>query len=139
MRELVAGRLLSRFQAYKELAAATDDALLNKKVDVPKHKSLAEHFWCIVGARESYARAIENGAWAGFSCSMAAFGAEDFLEKLEKSASAVELAIRNVSNWTEERTNLLAMLAEHEVMHEGQIVRHMYALEQDLPSSWVWS
>ena len=139
MRELIVGRLLTRFQAYKDLAAVVDDVLLNEKIDVPKHKSLAEHLWCLVGARESYARSIEQGSWAGFSCSMDAFSAADFAAKLEESGSAVELAIGNVSDWTEERSDLLATLAEHEVMHEGQIIRHMYALERELPSSWVWS
>ena len=78
MHELIVGRLLSRFEAYKELAATIDDVLLNRKIDVSKHKSLAEHLWCVVGARESYARAIEHGSWTGFSCSMEAFGAADF-------------------------------------------------------------
>ena len=70
---------------------------------------------------------------------MDAFSAADFAAKLEESGSAVELAFGNVSDWTEERSDLLATLAEHEVMHEGQIIRHMYALERELPSSWVWS
>lgn len=112
---------------------------MNQKIDVPKHKSLAEHLWCVVGARESYARAIEQGSWAGFGCSMQAFGAADFREKLKTSSSAVELAIRTVSDWNDERSDLLATLAEHEVMHEGQIIRHIYALERELPESWVWA
>lgn len=139
MHELIVKRLLSRFEAYKDLAETIDDVLLNRKIDVPKHKSLAEHLWCIVGARESYARAIERGSWAGFSCSMEAFSATDFREKLAESGSALELAIRNVADWSEARSVLLLTLAEHEVMHEGQIIRHMYALEKKLPSSWTWA
>ena len=139
MHDQIVVRLLRRFDAYDELAAAVDDALLNQKVDVPRHKSLAEHLWCVVGARESYARALEQGSWAGFSCSMESFGAADFVEKLEASRVAVEQAIKNVSDWDDERSALLATLAEHEVMHEGQIIRHMYALERELPSSWVWA
>jgi hypothetical protein len=137
--DLIVDRLLARFEAYEELASIIDDALLNRNIEVPKHKSLAEHFWCIVGARESYARAIEHGSWTGFNCSMKSFSAVDFAEKLEESRSAVEVAIRNVSDWTDERSTLLVTLAEHEVMHEGQITRHMYALEQELPSSWIWA
>jgi hypothetical protein len=137
--EIIVSKLFSRFGAYSELAAMTNDDLLNRKIEAPRHKSLAEHLWCVVGARESYARAIGQGSWSGFSCSMTTFDAKDFREKLEESRSAVELAIRNVSDWTEDRSSLLATLAEHEVMHEGQIIRHMYALEQDLPKSWVWA
>lgn len=139
MHELIVGRLFRRFEAYKELAETIDDVLLNQKIDVPKHKTLVEHLWCVVGTRESYARAIEHGSWTGFSCSMEAFDAVDFSEKLEESRSVVELAIRSVSNWTEDRSTLLATLAEHEVMHEGQIIRHMYALQQELPPSWIWA
>jgi len=139
MRELIVTRLINRFEAYRELVAMIDDDLLNKKIDAPRHKSLTEHLWCVVGARESYARAIEQGAWAGFSCSMQSFSPADFSKKLEESGSAVELAIRDVSDWTEERSDLLAALAEHEVMHEGQIIRHMYALEKELPKSWIWA
>ncbi len=139
MHEQILSRLLSRFEAYSDLAETLDDDLLNQKIDVPKHKSLAEHLWCVVGARESYARALEQGSWAGFSCSMTALSATDFREKLRDSSSAVELAIRAVSSWSEGRSDLLATLAEHEVMHEGQIIRHMYGLTRDLPESWVWA
>ncbi len=139
MHELIVKNLLTRIGAYADLASTLDDELLNRKIDVPKHKSLAEHLWCVVGARESYARAIEQGSWDGFSCSMTAFGANDFVKKLEESGSSVEQAVRSVTDWTEERANLLATLAEHEVMHEGQIIRHMYAIEEDLPQSWKWA
>lgn len=139
MRELLIEKLLNRFEAFSDLAGSLDDELLSRKVDVPKHKSLAEHLWCVVGARESYARAIEEGSWDGFACSMEAFGAADYRGKLQDSRAAVETAIRNVAEWDAERSNLLATLAEHEVMHEGQIIRHMYALELELPASWTWA
>lgn len=139
MHEQVVSRLFNRFEAYADLAETLDDDLLNQKIDVPKHKSLREHLWCVVGARESYAQAIEQGSWSGFSCSMQTFTTSDFQYKLKESESAVALAIQNVSDWTAERTELLATLAEHEVMHEGQIIRHMYGLERDLPESWIWA
>ncbi len=139
MQEQILGRLFSRFDAYRDLAESVDDDLLQQKLDVPRHKSLAEHLWCVVGARESHARAIEQGSWGGFNCSMQSFSALDFRTKLRDSSSAVEAAIGSVSDWDDERVNLLATLAEHEVMHEGQIIRHMYALGRELPRSWVWA
>jgi len=132
-------RLNKRFAAYADLADTIDNDLLQEKIDVPKHKSLAEHLWCVVGARESYARAIENGAWAGFACSMDGFDAVDFQNKLATSATAVNASVAGVSSWTPERAELLTTLAEHEVMHEGQVIRHMYALGKTLPESWVWA
>lgn len=139
MQDLIVSRLLERFASYEDLAALLDDNLLNQKVDVPRHKSLAEHLWCVIGARESYAKAIEQGSWMGFSCSMQSFSAEDFRSQLEASAAAVKRTLESVPDWSEARAELLALLSEHEVMHEGQIIRHMYALERKLPDSWQWA
>lgn len=139
MRDQIVKNLECRFRAFSDLAQQLDADLLNRKLDVPKSKSLAEHLWCVIGARESYARAIEQGEWSGFSCSLETFDVAEFRSKLSESSSGAVSAIRDVSDWSEERCELLAKLAEHEVMHEGQIIRHMYALERDLPPSWVWA
>lgn len=137
--EQISTRLQQRFSSYQDLLAQLDDELLSRKIEVPRHKSLAEHLWCLVGARESYAQAIAAGSWQGFSCSMEAFTLDDFRNKLSSSAQQVSNSLLKTEDWHAERLELLLTLAEHEVMHEGQIIRHMYALEQTLPESWVWA
>ncbi len=139
MRDLIVKNLAARFRAYDELLTDLDDAALQQRIDVPKHKNLLEHLWCVVGARESYAQAIEVGQWQGFACSMTQYSHADFSEALRSSAEAVTLAIDGVDDWNEPRQQLLATLSEHEVMHEGQIIRHMYALGKTLPDSWQWA
>ncbi len=139
MREQVIERLQNRFNAYADLADTLTDELLNETVDVPKHKTLAQHLWCVIGARESYARAIEQGEWDGFACSLTSYSPSDFAHKLRESAQRVQTVLADVGDWSEVRLELLATLAEHEVMHEGQIIRHVYALEQALPDSWAWA
>ena len=139
MRDEVIARLNRRFDAYADLIDTITPDRLTATVDVPKHKTLAEHFWCVVGARESYARAIHTGAWDGFACSMDTFELADFKASLASSASKVQHALDDVQDWHAAREELLATLAEHEVMHEGQIIRHMYALGESLPDSWTWA
>jgi len=109
------------------------------RLDVSKDKSVAEHLWCIVGSRESYARALAVGEWQGFACSITAYTHADFARALAASAEQVLTAVRGVSEWSVAQDALLAALAEHEVMHEGQIIRHMYGLDRPLPSSWRWA
>ena len=114
--------------------------MLSLKIDVPKNKSFRDHLWCLIGARESYARAIANGVWAGFRCSMRSCAADDFKSKLDESAEAVKEAIAGVER-TAARLSLLAALNEHEVMYEGQIVSATCMRSKDhlpLPASWVW-
>lgn len=139
MRTLVTENLKRRFQSYADLIAELDDAAIGERLSAPKHKSLGEHLWCVVGARESYAKALTAGEWSGFHCSMTAFSRDDFARSLESSSRVVLDAIDAVDDWSTARDELLATLGEHEVMHEGQIIRHMYGMGRTLPASWRWA
>ncbi len=139
MRDRIIHNLAARFSAYGDLIEQIDDAALQVRLDINKHKSLAEHLWCIVGARESYGKALRSGQWDGFSCSMQQFTRTHFRAALQASADEVMAAINSVSEWTQQREEFLAALAEHEVMHEGQIIRHVYGTGAALPSSWKWA
>jgi hypothetical protein len=139
MRETIIENLKTRFQAYSDLIAEIDAGDLSAKLDIPKDKSVAEHLWCIVGARESYAKALISGEWRGYSCSMSKVNREDFDRSLASSGQALLAAIQGVSEWSSGHDELLAAVSEHEVMHEGQIIRHMYGLGRGLPESWRWA
>jgi hypothetical protein len=137
MRETVVQNLIKRFDSYAELIGI--DVNISEKLDAPKHKSLGEHLWCVVGARESYAKALRAGEWDGFSCSMTEFSQPDFIEKLQTSAEDVKDAIKQIDDWTRNRELLLLELSDHEVMHEGQIIRHLYGLGHEIPASVKWA
>jgi hypothetical protein len=139
MREAVIAALKARFGAYEDLIGDVAEADLALTVDVPAHKSLADHLWCVVGSRESYVRALAAGKWAGFDCSMSAFRRGDFEAALARTAREAATAVEGVTDWTPARDDLLVSLHEHEVMHEGQIIRHMLALGRTLPTSWRWA
>ncbi len=139
MRTLIIQKLEARFNAYADLIAQTDAPALEAKLAVEKHKSLKEHLWCVVGARQSYAKALEANQWQGFSCGMTDFAPADFQDALAHSAADVLKVIHAIDEWTEERNALLATLAEHEVMHEGQIIRHLYGVGSRAPASWTWA
>lgn len=139
MKDAIMNNMASRFSAYSEIVAGLNDASLQSRLEIPKNKSLAEHLWCVIGARESYARAIEADEWSGFACSLENYSQADFTLKLAESASGVLSAVGGVEQWTPGRTELLLALYEHEVMHEGQLIRHMYGLGYDIPESVKWA
>lgn len=139
MRETIVRNLEKRIQSYSDLIAAIDSADLGARLEIPKDKSVAEHLWCIVGARESYARALAAGEWQGFSCSMVTHDRASFERALVASGKALLAAIESVDEWSSSLDELLAAVSEHEVMHEGQIIRHMYGLGRGLPASWRWA
>ncbi|MGL5010629.1 MAG: hypothetical protein ACRC6I_12165, partial [Paracoccaceae bacterium] len=66
--------LLSRVGTAMDLTNAlahdlTAEALACRN-GAARSNTIGNQFWCIVGARESYGRAFDAGAWQGFSCSL---------------------------------------------------------------------
>ena len=128
MRAALLRNLAQRFESYAEVAQALDDAALNERLDLPKHRTVAEHLWRVVSSRETYGRSIEAGTrqdWRG--------------AKLASSAAATTAIIGAVDEWTDERDDLLLELAEHELMHEAQIIRHFFGAGLDVPKSLRWA
>jgi uncharacterized damage-inducible protein DinB len=67
------------------------------------------------------------------------FTVDVFAAKLDQTAALVRSTVADVEDWTQEREELLILLLEHEVMHEGQIIRQVYAMNKSLPDSWYWA
>ncbi|PSV26247.1 MULTISPECIES: hypothetical protein [unclassified Photobacterium] len=140
MRSTVLKNIRQRSKSLLELVESLEPSLLEVQLDVPKSKSIGEHMWCIVGARESYARSLLVGKWDGFTCSLEnTNNLLDIVAKLKSSEVKFEEAVTTIKSWTEERDDLLVDLLEHESMHEGQLIRHVYALKQEVPKSVKWA
>ena len=139
MRDTIVENLTKRLGFYADLVGQVDDATITAELDVPRSRSLGLHLWCIVGTRESYAKAIVVGEMQGWASSVKKLERDELAAKLAASGRTLLDAIDNVADWTPERDKLLAEVAEHEVMHEGQIIRLMFGLEKPLPSSCSWA
>ena len=139
MRDVIVENLRQRLGFYADLAAQVDDETIKAQLSVASHRSLGEHLWCVVGTRESFARAISAGEMRGWACSVANFSHDEFVAKLAESARTLLASIDGVAEWTPERNKLLAQVAEHEVMHEGQIICVMFGLDKPLPASCRWA
>lgn len=140
MRDTVLKNIRQRFESLLELVISLESSLLNAQLDIPKNKSVGEHMWCIIGARESYAHALKIGKWDGFSCSLEEIDStQSIITKLKSSAEEFEIEVSKIQHWSPERHDLLVHLLEHETMHEGQLIRHLYALEHSLPDSVKWA
>ena len=138
MQRLIDARLDAVFRLYDELVASLDGARLRQSLPAPSNP-IGMQLWCVVGARETWARAMEKGTWGPFSCSIASF--EDAHEPgpvaraLATSASAFrEAALATVADET--RTDFKLGLLEHESQHLGQILRYILGLGIEPPPGW---
>lgn len=112
----------------------TDDLKLKLK-DIPSN-TIGEQLWCIIGARESYLKAIVNEDWMGFSCSLDDTTSKNkILECLKKSAED-SLDFLTNTELNEKQTELLLVLLEHEIQHHGQMIRYFYGNKLPFPKSW---
>lgn len=137
MRDLVRAQLDEAFAMYDELIAGLSSDDLKKDLPVPSNV-IGAQLWCVVGARESYARAIEKGAWSGFACSINAAGAVDpevMARGLQSSAAAVNQAIAAAPEG-DARGTLMLQLLVHESQHQGQLLRYLLGLKIEVPPSW---
>jgi hypothetical protein len=122
-------RLFSALELTDLLAAGLDDGGLGLRNGAAPSNTVGLQFWCVVGARESYGRAVERGGWAGFECSLREPGsAVSVREALASSAARVRDVCASLERPLDGgRESLLFDLLEHEVQHHGQLLRYFYA------------
>ena len=58
------------FEMYRDLVDSLAGGALTSRLGGLRSNTIGAQLWCVVGARESYSRAIVAGAWSGFSCSL---------------------------------------------------------------------
>lgn len=135
MNQQLKANLNRAFKLTYDLVLHLDETSLN--LDLPNLPSnrIAGQLWCIVGARESYIKAIEMGEWKGFSCSLAT-------PKIKKSVLVAleetdkKLIEINFMGLTDTQIDLAFNLLEHEIQHHGQLIRFVYANGLTFPESW---
>lgn len=135
MNQKLKAELDRSFRLTRDLVDHLDESALG--LDLPQLPSnrIAAQLWCIVGARESYAMAIEAGTWSGFSCTLETPRVKSaVLAALE--ASHRRWAETNFADLTDAQLDLGFGLLEHEVQHHGQLIRFVYANGLTFPSSW---
>ncbi len=139
MTRLLDSRLHEAFALYGALIETLeDDALARRLGNLPSNQ-IGHQLWCVVGARESYTRAIESGDWAGFRCSLAAADTTDrerVAAALRSSAAAATDALARVQELIEVQERLALTLLEDEAQHHGQLIRYLYGLRLPVPDAW---
>lgn len=120
------------------LAAPLGGAELHARNGSAPSNTIGGQLWCVVGARESYATAIEAGSWVGFSCSLDEPHSPDAVRaSLASSKRRLLELVEGRDQLTEAQANTLLDLLEHEVQHHGQLIRYFYANALPFPSAFA--
>lgn len=128
-------RLNRAFKLTYDLFSHMDETSLMLELPGLPSNRIADQVWCIVGARESYLRAIKEREWKGFSCSLKKPDDKNaVLESLMNSQNELESIEFNELN--DKQKNLAFDLLEHEIQHHGQLIRYIYGNKLTFPESW---
>lgn len=137
MVEAIVKRSNRTFLLTRDLATVLPEHALQFKLgDLPSN-TIGEQFWCMVGARESYLKAMRNAGWAGFSCSLTDTASKEMVMSCLDDSSARCLAFLAGGSLSEVQLGFILDLLEHEVQHHGQLIRYMYANRLAFPQSWT--
>ncbi len=127
------------FGLYADLAEALpSDAFTRHLADLPSN-TVGQQLWCVIGARESYGHAIEDGEWQGFACSLSDEGTADqtaVSQHLRASADSVRALLADAESLSDQQNAFVLDLIGHEAQHQGQLIRYLYGLELAIPASW---
>ena len=138
LQRLIDARLDATFALYDELIDSLDEPQLRQSLPVPSNP-IGLQLWCVVGARETWARALDSGTWGPFRCSIA--GVEGTRKRavvaqaLASSGAAYRAAAASGTN-DDLRTDLKLGLLEHENQHLGQLLRYLLGLGLAVPPGW---
>ena len=123
------------FSLTHDLVLHLDEMFLSLDLPGLPSNRVAGQLWCIIGARESYIKAIEAGGWQGFSCSLTAAQVKQaVLAALESTHERLNEI--NLMDLTDAQIDLAFDLLEHEIQHHGQLIRFVYGNGLTFPTSW---
>lgn len=134
--EKIINRVLNAMElSFDFYTHISEDALTLKIPNAPSN-TIGEQAWCIIGARESYLKALKRGCWDGFSCSLNDCTDKKLVvTKLEETAANLRVLCEE-TDFSNLGTDLIIDLLEHEVQHHGQLIRYSYANRLGFPKSW---
>ena len=139
MKEAIVKRLDVAFQLTNELSQSMGESMLNCRIAGVPSNSNGGQFWCIIGARQSYTKAIVSGGWLGFSCSLTRNQSKEprSIEAALGETKDQALAAIASNDLSDRQWQLVFDLWEHEVLHQGQLIRYFYANGIPFPADFA--
>ena len=138
MSSLLRRRAEGTDRLYRDLIQVLTPELLRSRLPGVRSSRVGNHFWCVVGARESYVRAARAGSWQGFASSLTADDDPgEISSALARSAAEVDSWLESLRDDDEASLEWALHLLEHEAQHHGQLIRYLYAVPLPIPRSWI--
>jgi len=136
MKHILISHLEHAFSLTTDIAHEIGESQYKEKLGAVKSNSFGEQLCCVLGARESYLKQLQEKNNFEFKCSV-----QDTSNKFQimqgLHQSAEQIVQYTKENPTDEVAGeILFTILEHEVQHHGQLIRYVYGNNWDFPESW---
>ena len=135
--EILIKKITRAFNLTSDLVDSLSDAQFTLTLNDLPSNTIGQQLWCLIGARESYLKAIQNSKWSGFSCSLQNTTAQAEIMNCLKESFKNTIAFLNENTLSEIQLDFLLDLLEHEIQHHGQLIRYIYGNKLSFPKSWT--
>jgi hypothetical protein len=133
----IVGSFERSFGLYRDLVSSLDESSLLSDLPSLPSNTIGLQLWCVIGARESYTRAIRANQWSGFACSLESVSQKaPVVDALSSSSEQILNLLNSVDSFTDTQCRMILDLLEHEAAHHGQLIRYLFALRLTIPESW---
>jgi len=132
-------KLQRSFGLYDDLIQELKEEHLKLDLAGLPSNTIGQQIWCVIGARQSYLKAILAGGWQGFACGLDWKSTENKLavqEQLAESKKTFLAALDSLTSLSPSQQSLMFDLIEHEAQHHGQLVRYLYGQKLSVPATW---
>jgi hypothetical protein len=130
-------KLQRSFGLYDDLIQELKEENLKLDLAGLPSNTIGQQLWCVVGARQSYLKAILAGGWQGFACGLKSTENKAAVqEQLAESKKSFLAALDSLVSLTPAQQSLMFDLIEHEAQHHGQLVRYLYGQKLPVPATW---
>lgn len=138
-RNILKQKLCRSFSLYDDLLFdLKEESLVLDLAGLPSN-TIGQQLWCVIGARQSYLKAILKDGWQGFSCGLRSSETSNksaVQRELESSWKSFLADLEKITSLSQTQQSLLLDLMEHEAQHHGQLIRYLYAQKLQIPKTW---
>lgn len=139
MKTVLKEKLEFIFMMYKDLLDILKPEDYKQDLKGLRSNTIGQQLQCVAGARESYYKSIIEDQGFKWTCSFD-YKLSNVKDEIDKYMEEYEKKIIGFIDDSEEISNgqisLLLGLLSHEYLHQGQLIRYLYANHFPMPKSW---
>lgn len=137
-KNVIVKKLQDVFHMNNEFIQVIEEQSLKLRITDARSNTIGSQLACVARARDAYTKSILNDVTFSWKPD---FPYEDRYDQMKLSQHLIEKSAEFVrvfelfENWSDNQLDLMIDLIGHEFLHQGQLVRYIYANKLSMPKT----